>query len=71
MAVFSLKINHVPARAGENTGVPEMDSMTECTGCDLLPWFQTNGHAFSVDLVTIAGSVKQNTVLFLWFHRAF
>jgi hypothetical protein len=65
MEVASLKINHVLARAGEDTGVLEMDSMNECAGSALLLWFQRNGHAFNVDLVTIAGSAKQNTVIFV------
>jgi hypothetical protein len=63
MAVASLKINHVPTRAGEDTGVPEMDSMTECAGSALSPCFQRNSHVFNVDLVTVAGSTKQNTIL--------
>jgi hypothetical protein len=63
MAVAFQKINHVPARAGEDTGGPEMDSMTECAGSALLPWFQRNGHAFNVDLDTNAGSATQNTLL--------
>jgi hypothetical protein len=64
MAVAFLKIDPVPVRAGEDTGVPEMDIMTECVGSALLPWLQRNGHVFIVDIVTIAGSGKQNTVLF-------
>jgi len=70
MAVAFLKINHVPARAGEDTGVPEMDSMTECARSALLPQFQRNGHAFNVDLVTTAGSIKQYTVLFTTHIRS-
>jgi hypothetical protein len=64
MAVAFLKINNAPARTGEDTGVPEMDSMTECARSALLSRFQRNGHAFNVDLVTTAGSIKQHTVLF-------
>lgn len=55
MTVAVLKINHVRARTGEDISVPETDSMTERTGSALLPWFQRNGHVFSVDLLTIAG----------------
>jgi hypothetical protein len=64
MAVAFLKLNHVPARAGEDKGVPVMDSTTERAGSALLRWFQKNGPVFNVDLVTNAGSAKQNTVRF-------
>jgi hypothetical protein len=70
MAVASMKTNHVPVRAGEDTGVPEMDLMTECVGSALLLWLQRNGHVFIVDLVTIAVSGKQNTVLFTPYIRS-